>query len=159
MTTPRPFQIGPEGGRAIWHMGTLIRFRAVGADTGGQYWLAEQVSDKGYASPLHRHTREDELFVMLDGEIALTVAEREMTVRAGDIAFAPRGLPHSFRVDSPTARFLVLTTPAGFEQWFFETGTAAAAGSQPPPFAGPPDVAALVASLARYDVELIGPPQ
>lgn len=159
MSTPRPFGIEPEGGRAIWHMGALMRFKAVGDDTGGQYWLAEQVSDKGYASPLHRHTREDELFVVLDGELTVEVGDRRLEVPAGGLAFAPRGLPHSFRVESPSARFLILTTPAGLEGWFFETGSPAAAGSQPPPMTGPPDVAALIASLARYEVELLGPPK
>jgi len=158
MTTSRPFHIEPAGGRAIWHLGARMDFKAVGEDTAGQYWLAEQISDKGYASPLHRHSREDELFIVLDGELTVGVGDRDMAVPAGGVAFAPRGLPHRFRVESPSARFLVLTTPAGFERWFFETGTPASDGGTPPPPAGPPDVGALIASLARYGVELLGPP-
>src|SRR5262245_43377358 len=114
MTAMRPFQLPPDGGRTIWHLGgALMRFKAVSEDTNGQFWLAEQVSDKGYASPLHRHTKEDELFLVLEGELRVGVGEQVMEVPAGGVAFAPRGLPHTFRVESPSARFLLLSTPGG----------------------------------------------
>ncbi len=157
MTALQPFLSTAEEGRAIWHMGALMQFKAVGEDTGGQYWLAEQTSRQGYASPLHRHTNEDELFIVLDGELSISVDGKTHRAEAGSIAFAPRGLPHTFRVDSPKARFLILTTPAGFERWFFETGIPADSLEIPPP-RELPDVEKFIESLRSYGVEVLGPP-
>lgn len=158
MTGLRPFQLGVDEGRGVWYEDSLMRFKAVGADTGDQYWLTEQVANRGFAPPLHRHTREEELFLVLEGELHVDVGEQIFEVSAGGTAFAPRGLPHTFRVESPTARFLVLGTPAGFEHWFFEVSTPVSGVTPPPLPDGPPDVAALISSLARYGVEVLPPP-
>lgn len=157
-TQVKPFKVPPESGRAIWHLGALMRFVATGADTGGQFWLAEQTSAKGYASAPHRHTHEDELFVVLDGELRVQVGDATHEAPTGTTVFAPRGLAHSFSVDSSLARFLILTTPAGFEQWFFETGTPATAPTLPPPDTEVPDIPRVIAALQKYDVEPLGPP-
>lgn len=79
---------------------------------------------------------------------------RESIARAGDCVFLPRGVPHTYKVLSPTARWLTLVTPAGFEEFFFEFGEPAAERTLPPAADGPPDVARLVATLARYGVSL-----
>jgi len=158
VTIVQPFSAPADQGRDIWHMGALMRFKAVGEDTGGQFWLAEQVSNRGYASPLHRHTNEDELFIVLDGELSIGVDDRTYQAAAGSITFAPRGLAHTFQVESPEARFLILSTPAGFERWFFETGMPAQELTVPPAMELPPDIEGLIRSLKAYDVELVGPP-
>jgi quercetin dioxygenase-like cupin family protein len=158
MTALRPYQLDPDGGKAIWHLGALMRFKALSEDTNGQFWLAEQFSDKGYASPLHRHTNEDELFIVLDGELRIGVGDKVMEVPSGGLAFAPRGLPHTFSVESPNAHFMVLSTPGGFEKWFIETGQPYRGESAPPPPETPVDFGNIVASLARYSVEVLGGP-
>lgn len=145
-------------GRALWHLGALLEFKATGEDTDGRFWLAEQTSAQGYASPVHKHTREDELFIVLDGGLRVQVGTEHYEVPTGAITFAPRGLAHSFQVTSPTARFLILTTPAGFEEWFFQTGQPASERVIPPMPSGPPDIGKLVASLQSFGVELIAPP-
>jgi quercetin dioxygenase-like cupin family protein len=158
-TRSEPYLLAPEDGRAIWHLGALMRFVATGEDTGGRFWLAEQLSDQGYASPPHRHTHEDELFFVLDGALRVQVGDNEHEVRPSGTVFAPRGLPHSFRVESKQARFLIFTAPAGFERWFFETGTPASTLTLPPPGAvPPPDIGRVIGALRDYGVEPLGPP-
>lgn len=71
---------------------------------------------------------------------------------------APRDVAHAFCVESAQARMLVVSTPAGFERFFFDTGEPATALTVPPPADGPPDLDALVAALADYGVEVLGPP-
>jgi quercetin dioxygenase-like cupin family protein len=154
----QPFLATIDQGTALWHMGALLKFKAVGAETDGQFWLAEQYSERGYASPLHQHSREDELFIVLDGELTVHVDGTDQVAGEGAVAFAPRDLPHRFQVESPSARFLILSTPAGLEKWFFQTGTPALALTLPPPPDGPPDVRALVESLAAFGVRLLAPP-
>jgi quercetin dioxygenase-like cupin family protein len=153
-----PFLAQPGQGRALWHMGALLTFKATGENTDGKFWLAEQTCGEGYASPLHRHTREDELFIVLEGGLRVKVGDEEYTADEGATTFAPRGLPHSFQALSPSTRFLILTTPAGFENWFFETGEPAKSLTIPPPPEGPPDVGRLLASVQPYGVEILAPP-
>jgi quercetin dioxygenase-like cupin family protein len=158
MTIQQPFVATSDQAAAIWHMGALMKFMAVSEDTGGRFWLAEQTSGFGYASPVHQHTKEDELFFVLDGELTVHIDGQSRRATANSVAFAPRGLPHAFRVESPSARFLILSTPGGFERWFFETGTPAESLTQPPAMGTPPDIERLVASLAPFGVEFVAPP-
>src|SRR6267154_1146306 len=51
MSDTKPYLATPEQGVAIWHMGALMQFRATSEQTGNQFWMAEQTSHFGYASP------------------------------------------------------------------------------------------------------------
>jgi quercetin dioxygenase-like cupin family protein len=66
--------------------------------------------------PLHSHAF-DEAFYVLDGELTIQLRDDLITVRAGDLAFAPRGVPHTLaNLSDAPARFLLVVTPAGFER-------------------------------------------
>jgi hypothetical protein len=73
------------------------------------------------------------------------------------MVLAPRRIPHTLTVDSPTARWLVLSTPAGFER-FVERLGAPADALEPPsePHAVDPEVVAQAA--AEHGIEILGPP-
>jgi quercetin dioxygenase-like cupin family protein len=45
--------------------------------------------------PLHRHDF-DETFYVLEGELTFQLDEELVTRRAGELAFAPRGVPHTY---------------------------------------------------------------
>lgn len=156
----KPFSTTAEQGAAVWHMGALMIFKATSEQTGGQYWLAEQFADSGYASPVHVHTREDELFHVLEGELSLEIDGVMHLLAAGGTVFAPRDLPHSYKVESASARFLVLGTPGGFEGWFFDTGRTAdrleVPDFDPSTF---PDFGVVAASLETYGAKVLGPPR
>ena len=154
----QPFQAADDVSTAIWHLGALLRLRITGEQSDGQFALTEHLCRRGAASPLHRHTLHDETFIVLEGELAIHIDGRILRGAAGSFTFAPRGLPHSYRVESEECRFLALITPAGFEQWFVDTGEPAGAVALPPMPDGPPDVAALATAAARYGVEVLGPP-
>jgi mannose-6-phosphate isomerase-like protein (cupin superfamily) len=156
--TPQAYKLDAQEGRALWHLGALLNFKALGEETGGQFWALEGLADKHMAVPLHSHSREEEVWYVLEGEIAFTVGDRTMTAGPGSFAYIPRGVPHTFQVLSETARWFGFGTPAGLDRWFFETGEPAQALTLPPPPEGPPDVAAIVASLQAYGTETLGPP-
>jgi len=151
-----------EPGQELWHLGALLKFHVTGKETGGRFWVAEHWAPRGYGPALHSHDREDELFVVLDGELTMAVADGERTLEAGQSGFGPRAVPHTFKVRSPTARFLVLGAPSGFEGWFARTGTPALEPGLPPAslvadverFIGSPDY---TRSLREYGVEVLGP--
>src|SRR5690606_35652423 len=118
----------------------------------------EGLADRHMAVPLHVHSREDEVWYVLEGEIRFIIGDEERVGGQGTFAYIPKGVPHTFQVRSDTARWFGFGTPAGLDQWFFETGEPARALTLPPPPDGRPDVAMIVASLQAYGTETVGPP-
>jgi quercetin dioxygenase-like cupin family protein len=100
----------------LWFLGTLARIKLSGEETGGRFALWESELPRGAAPPLHSHPQ-DETFYVLDGEVTVWVDDQPRMCRAGAAAFAPAGVPHTFRVESDTARMLFLSTPAGIEDY------------------------------------------
>src|SRR5262245_55553600 len=126
----------PGQGRTVAVVGDVYRFLATGADTGGQYALWEALVPPGGGPPPHAHSREEEGFYVLEGEITFTVNGERVVAKAGTFANMPVGTPHSFRNQSDNpARMLISVAPAGLEQMFFEVGVPLAAGAMtaPPP--------------------------
>jgi quercetin dioxygenase-like cupin family protein len=84
--------------------------------------------------PLHTHDF-DEAFYMLEGELIFQVADELCTKRAGELAFAPRNVPHALANHSDAdARYLLVCTPAGLER-HFARAAAASEGVDPPDWA------------------------
>jgi len=130
-------------------LGCPTTLRATAATTNGAFGLIENLMPPGFASPYHVHKNEDEAFYVLEGEIAFVVDGKWMVGGPGAYAFGPRNLPHGFKVVSDTpARFLLLATPGGFEGFVSEQ-------RQPEP--APPDMGVLMATAARYGIEILGP--
>jgi quercetin dioxygenase-like cupin family protein len=103
----------------LWFLGTLVRQRLSGAETGGRFSLQEALLPHGAAPPLHSHPQ-DETLVVLEGEVTFWLDDYDAPAcrgGAGTTVYAPAGTPHSFRVESDTARMLYLSTPAGIEDY------------------------------------------
>jgi quercetin dioxygenase-like cupin family protein len=83
---------------------------------------------------LHTHDF-DEAFYVIDGEVVFQLEDDLITVRAGDLAFAKRNVPHTFanHSDRP-AHMVIICTPAGFEREFARR-IAKQAGEKPPDWA------------------------
>src|SRR5450432_753520 len=110
------------------------------------------------AVPLHAHSREDEIWYVMEGEIAFTIGNTVKVGGPGTFAYIPRLVPHTFQILSETARWFGFGTPAGLDQWFFETGQPAPLLTLPPAPDGPPDIDAIVVSLKAYGTDTLGPP-
>jgi quercetin dioxygenase-like cupin family protein len=68
--------------------------------------------------PLHQHDF-DEAFYVLEGELTFRLRDELFTRNAGELAFAPRGVPHTYaNLSGAEARALIVCTPAGFERYF-----------------------------------------
>jgi quercetin dioxygenase-like cupin family protein len=79
----------------------------------------ETSSPPGFRGPpLHRHAF-DEAFYVIEGELTFQLRDEVFTRKAGELAFAPRDVPHTYanHSDAP-ARALIVCTPAGFERYF-----------------------------------------
>jgi quercetin dioxygenase-like cupin family protein len=119
--------------QSVWYSGWLLTFLATGQDTRGQFALQEQVGRKGNVPPPHIHYREDETFYVLEGEMTFSIGDRTIKATPGTMVFAPRGVVHSFTIDSEHVRILVLNTPAGVEEFFKLCGVPAPSMTLPPP--------------------------
>jgi quercetin dioxygenase-like cupin family protein len=142
----------------IWYLGGLLQIRAAGADTDGAYAIIEEHLPRGSAPPRHVHTREEEAFLILDGRVTFWRADERLEASAGDFVFLPRGVPHTFRVESDVAHMLNIVSPAGLETFFSELGMPAERPEMPPGPVAAPDIAHIVAVSERYGATVVGPP-
>jgi quercetin dioxygenase-like cupin family protein len=143
--------------RAIWFIDNLAWVRVSGEDSGGQVAVVESVGRLGDMPPLHVHRHDDESFYVLEGELSLHQPGRSLTIGAGEAAFASRGVPHTYRVESETARWLLIATPAGFDDFVREVGEPAPEETLPPE-GRQHDVERLGRIAASHGIELLGPP-
>jgi quercetin dioxygenase-like cupin family protein len=157
MTTTLPTPETQPAPAPLWFIDDLAVVHLDGEQTGGAYGLTEMWGRRGDMPPLHVHRAEDEMFYVLEGEMSLYVGDRHLVVPAGRAAFAPRDVPHTYRIESETARWLALGNPAGFERFVRAVAEPAPAREIPP--AGRTHAPAVLAQLAAaHGIELLGPP-
>jgi quercetin dioxygenase-like cupin family protein len=97
-----------------------------GTDTGGAYCLLEVSLAPGMAVPRHTHTREDEVYFVLAGELEVTVGGKLFVLRPGDTLLAPRDIPHELRNSGNTTNhYLLVFSPSGFEEFMMATAVPA----------------------------------
>ena len=151
----KPTMNTPPQGRTIAVVGDVYRFLATGEDTNGKYALFEALVPPGGGPPPHVHSREEEGFYVLEGEITFTINGEKVVAKAGTFANMPVGTPHSFKNESDRpARMLISVAPAGLEQMFFEVGVPLADGATT---ASPPtkeEIEKLLAIAPRYGIEI-----
>lgn len=107
----------------------------------------------GGGAPPHTHTREDEAFFILEGELLIEFEGEPAPRRVGrgGFFFAARHRRHGFRnVSDQTARALILSAPScGLDRMFVELEAATAHGM--------PGLETLGSITAKYGV-IIEPP-
>src|SRR3546814_232090 len=149
-------------GTSTWFLNSLVATKAYLGETGGAYALMEHLVTPSANPPMHVHAGEEEAFYVLDGEIDIEVDGAVVHAVPGTFALAPAGRPHCFRVLTPTARMLVLTsapggaTNGGAEAFFRAAGAPAEAPVLPAPQA--PDPVRLTALAAQHGIEILPPP-
>jgi quercetin dioxygenase-like cupin family protein len=153
--THRPTLRQPGEGRTIAVVGDVYRFLATGEETNGKYALWEAIVPPGEGPPPHVHSREEEGFYILEGEITLFIGDQRLIVSAGMFANMPVGTLHSFKneTDRP-ARMLISVAPAGLEQMFFEVGVALAEGATTTLPATKAEIEKMLAVAPRYGIEI-----
>ena len=97
------------------HADPAMRVVAGREATGGDYTLLEIRSEPGAATAAHRHEREDQSILVLDGDLTVFVDGAATALSAGGQAFLPRGVPHRTEAGPGGARFLCICVPGGYE--------------------------------------------
>lgn len=102
--------------------------------------------------PRHVHTREDEWFYVLDGELVFELDGACTTIGAGGSVWMPRGVVHAYQnFTAHEARLLIVTVPGRFHDFFVDLSAAAPPG-------GLPDPELFAALDAKYGITTLGPP-
>jgi quercetin dioxygenase-like cupin family protein len=154
-TTRTPLALGPAEGEALWCVGALTTVKAAAEQTAGAYSIIEDLAPKGSGTPLHRHREDDEAFYVLDGKMTFYLGNDEpIPASAGSFVHIPGGTVHAFRVDSETARYLIITTPQ-HERFYRAIAEPAQTRSMPPET--PMDMEKIGAACEAYGVEGVGP--
>ncbi|MFD7441305.1 cupin domain-containing protein [Streptomyces sp. NPDC059909] len=130
----------------------------------------EVVVPPGFDVGAHVHTRSEELFYVLEGELDILAFEPRVRTRddwrhwesptgrrvvragPGTVLVVPPGCPHAFanRSGEPARMFFQASPPPDHERYFEELVEILEAG-------GPPDHAAIAELRARYDIEQLTP--
>ena len=151
------------GGEAsYWAMGYLMTWLAEGEDTDGRFSLVEVVARKGTEPPPHTHSREDEAYYILEGEMAFHVGGETIEAGPGDYVWLPRGVQHAPVVNTEQVKVLILIAPAGLEEAFKQLSEPAESATLPPPPEAPPSMEQMQQVLAVFEahgVEFALPPQ
>jgi len=144
-----------------WFFANRVRIR-LSQQVAGQMCVVESAGRPGDMAPLHLHRTDDEAWCLLEGEMSFFVGDnRPVRIQAGAVAFGPKGVPHTYRVEGEhDARWLAVCTPGDFGGFVLAASRPAEGPGLPPP-GDPPseqEVAAITALAAEHGIELLGPP-
>lgn len=145
----------PENSRVI--PGALFHFLVKGAETEGKYAVMDVTVLPGCEPPMHVHSHEDESYYITEGSINFLIGDETHAANAGDFIVMPKHLKHTFKVLTPSAKMLMLITPAGLDEWFWDNSAPAPDMQILPSLQGPPPadiVTHSIESLLTYGVKM-----
>lgn len=147
-----PKMSSPTLANSLWYIGHLMSVLVSSKDTNGAFSLLHGFEVRGLEPPPHTHTKEDESFYLMSGEINYNIGGETLHAKSGDWVFLPKNIQHSFQVLSETAEVLVHLSPGGFENYFIEMSEPAKELVIPPRPQGPPDVKRIVETASKYGI-------
>lgn len=158
-STDAPYVIAKgEGdhGHFLNHLATT----KVRSGLGSLLSVVEFVAPRGFGPPLHQHDDEDELLIVIEGEIVFRYGDQESTASAGGMAYLPRRVPHTFQILSETARSVSITSSETgaplFDQFVTALSTPTAVATLPDPVEIDGGEVAQVG--AAHKIAILGPP-
>jgi len=132
-------------GRAFNVLGNELLLKVTSEQSGGAFELYQQTNPPGAGVPPHVHSREDETFHVVSGQVRFLVGEKWMEAGPGTTLWAPRNVPHGYQiVGQEPAVLLFIVSPPTMAPMFAELG------ALPP---GPPDLAKVGEICGRYGVK------
>ncbi len=109
--------------KTLWLLGDYYTEKISGSKTQGRYAVWEIEVNTQQGPPLHRHSKEDEGFYVLEGQFLFPYGNSEIKAGKGEYAYAPRGEFHTYRnIGNSLGKLLLVITPPDFEKFFQEVG-------------------------------------
>lgn len=113
--------VPPGSGDEVHIPGIGAVFKLRSADTGGEVAIVEQPFAVGAITAPHRHTREDEHSIVVEGKIGFRSDDSEVVLGPGGYITKPRGQMHAmWNAGNVPARIVEIITPGGFETYLRE---------------------------------------
>jgi len=134
--------------------GDVYQVLVSGDQTGGRYAVVSGDVPPGGGPPEHVHSRENEGFYILEGELTFYAQGKSFTASPGSVVNLTPGIPHRFRNESNApVRVLLTVSPAGWEKMVEELGTILQEGevARPPT---PAEIARLLEVAPRYGITI-----
>ena len=140
----------PDAGETVMLRGTKVRVLCTAADSVGASTF-EFDAVPGWDTGSHYHSKIEEQFYVIDGEMEIRAGDQVIHGRAGTFVSVPAGVAHAVanRSDRPS-RMLLVATPPGHERYFAELAEILARPGAP----DPDEIAAL---RARFDTTQVSP--
>jgi len=98
---------GSWNGVDLWEFHPGVNIHAVG---GEQVLVCRVNYDPGFGVGEHSHEHTEQVMVILEGEVTMTIADETKTLRQGDVVVVNRGIEHSL-VSEPGVTFLEALAP------------------------------------------------
>lgn len=116
-----PRIIGPGEGRLVSLFEVAFRYRLESRHTDGTLAIMEVVIPPGILVKPHRHAKEDEYTIVLEGTVGVRLGDHETEASAGSYVVKPRHLPHAiWNTGDVRARIAEIVVPGGLEDYFVE---------------------------------------
>lgn len=147
-----PYLLEDGEGESIRWFGDTITVKSAGPT----FDVAVVTAVTGSEPPLHVHEGADEALFVLEGKLTVYAGDQSLTAGAGAFFFLPKGIPHSFVVESGSARLLMIVAPSGVLAMFSEVEERVGPREMPAR-PRPGDVAAVAQQLEKHGVRLAGP--
>ena len=115
--------------KPIIEVNQSVFFRALGTtykvlsdSVGGSAAVVEHTLEaKSLGAPMHKHTFENEISCVLEGELSVIQDGEVQTAGPGQYIIKPKGIFHTFwNASSQRIRFIEIITPGNFEYYFAE---------------------------------------
>jgi len=139
--------VGKDEGHRLNILGDHQQFKLTRKDTNGLLLSIYQDNPPETQIPMHVHTREDEMYKVIEGEVEFTVGDTTTLLKDGDSIFLPRNIPHMWKVvGTRNAKVYLDVFPSGIEGMFEELNSLPAR---------PPDHELVESICERYGVSLV----
>ncbi len=150
-----------KGQEALWFLNTRVNVVVPSAAGADRMSVLRHSAPFGDSPPLHIHETEDEIFHVLEGAFRFHVGGTDHEISAGETLLAPKGVPHSYCVESVAGgSWMTFTTPGDFENLVHAVGRTAENDGLPPPVdhPSPEQIKALEEACRRNRIVIVGPP-
>ena len=133
----------PRAGDKIMAGRVPLTFEVTQDMVGGAYCALRQSVVPGQLFWPHIHAQEDQVIVVLTGELGVRVGDNEWVTSAGQVAFLPKGIPHTiWNSGTVTVGVIEISSPGSYDSYFAAVGEMTASGD----LSGRPEL------LERYQV-------
>jgi quercetin dioxygenase-like cupin family protein len=137
-------------------VGSRMRLLMPGRQTNGAFCLFDVQKPPRGSTPVHQHKREEETIYMLEGEMKAIVDGEEHLLVSGNTIILPRNVPHQLLdCGDGTARYILVCTPAGFDDFVAAAGRPwgdSSKGDDP----ADNEIVRLLEAAPKYGIEIIG---